>query len=72
MKEMRKCKIKLQILTIQYKNLSLFQVIWTNLHYMVDVTSSKEKNGSLTTGSMELIENIVEGKAFMNKKIIKQ
>ena len=52
------------------KSLSLFQVIWTNLHYMVDVTSSREKNGSLTTGSMELIKSMVEGKAFINKKII--
>ena len=57
---------------MQYKNLSLFQLTWINLHYMVDVMSSKEKNGSLTTGSMELIKNIVEGKVFMNKKIIKQ
>ena len=52
------------------KSLSLFQVIWTNLHYMVDVTSSREKNGSLTTGSMEFIKSMVEGKAFINKKII--
>ena len=52
------------------KSLSLFQVIWTNLHYMVDVTSSREKNGSLTTGSMELIKSMLEGKAFINKKII--
>lgn len=60
------------MITMQYKNLSLFQLTWINLHYMVDVTSSTEKNGSLTTGSMELIKNIVEGKVFMNKKIIKQ
>lgn len=60
------------MITMQYKNLSLFQLTWINLHYMVDVTSSKEKNGSLTTGSMELIKNTVEGKAYMNKKIIKQ
>ena len=60
------------MITMQYKNLSLFQLTWINLHYMVDVMSSKEKNGSLTTGSMELIKNIVEGKVFMNKKIIKQ